>query len=74
LTTQPATDVTAEQFLQLVEMADTERVWLFATDYPHYDADEVDTVLSRALPDDLRRRIRYENALETYPKLQHLGS
>jgi predicted TIM-barrel fold metal-dependent hydrolase len=73
LTTQPATDVTAEQFLRLVELADTEKVWLFATDYPHYDADEVDTVLSPALPDGLLQRIRYQNAIETYPKLGHLA-
>jgi predicted TIM-barrel fold metal-dependent hydrolase len=73
-TTQPATDVPTEDFVKLVEMVDSEDVWIFATDYPHYDADEVDMVLSGGLPAGLRDKIRYQNALATYPRLRGLGT
>ena len=72
-TTQPATDIPTEDFVKLVEMVDSEDV-IFATDYPHYDADEVDLVLNGGLPTGLRDKIRYQNALATYPKLRGLGS
>ncbi|HEY6762282.1 MAG TPA: amidohydrolase family protein [Baekduia sp.] len=70
--TQPATEVTPREFAQLVEMTGTEGVYLFATDYPHYDADSAAVVLPGSLPDELRRRVRYENALATYPRLAGL--
>jgi len=70
--TQPLGDITARQFTQLVEMADSERIFLFASDYPHYDADSVDVVLKSSIPEGLRNRVRYQNALDTYPRLQGL--
>lgn len=69
LSTQPMGDVTPRQFTQLVEMAESDRIFMFSSDYPHYDADSPATVLPRTIPDELRRRIRYLNALETYPRL-----
>jgi uncharacterized protein len=51
-------------------MTDTERVFVFASDYPHYDADSAN-VLDK-LPDDLRYKIRYQNALEIFPSLRGL--
>jgi predicted TIM-barrel fold metal-dependent hydrolase len=69
--TQPITEVTAKQFAQLTEMSATERVWMFSTDYPHYDADSV--VVLDGLPPDLRRRLEYQNALESYPRLSDLS-
>jgi predicted TIM-barrel fold metal-dependent hydrolase len=70
--TQPMSDVTPEQFVQLVEMVDAGGMYVFSTDYPHYDADSAKAVLPGTLPEWLRRRIRYENALETYPRLADL--
>jgi predicted TIM-barrel fold metal-dependent hydrolase len=72
ISTQPIGDVKARDFAKIVEMADLERVFVFSTDYPHYDADSVDVF--KALPEELRRRIRYQNALETYPRLAHLAA
>jgi uncharacterized protein len=72
--TQPMGDLTADQFRQLVEMSETERVFLFSTDYPHYDADTAGVVLPRTLPKELLRRVRYQNALETYPRLAGIAS
>jgi predicted TIM-barrel fold metal-dependent hydrolase len=65
--TQPITEVTAKQFTQLVEMSESECLWVFATDYPHYDSDS--TSVLDGLSPELRRRIRYENALDFYPRL-----
>jgi uncharacterized protein len=69
--TQPITEVTPREFLDLVEMTQTQDVYVFASDYPHFDADTADIVLA-ALPEELRRKIRYENALATYPRLAGL--
>ena len=41
---------------------------MFATDYPHFDADSADVLAG--LPEALRNRIRYQNALDTYPRLR----
>jgi predicted TIM-barrel fold metal-dependent hydrolase len=68
ISTQPATDVTPTNFAKLVEMTDSDRMFMFSSDYPHYDADGADRWLP-GLPEGLGRRIRYQNALETYAKL-----
>jgi predicted TIM-barrel fold metal-dependent hydrolase len=69
VSTQPLGDITSQQFTQLVEMSESERIFTFASDYPHYDADSVDVVLGRAVPEALRNRVRSTNALEIYPRL-----
>jgi predicted TIM-barrel fold metal-dependent hydrolase len=71
--TQPKGDVTASQFEELIEMGGTERLFMFSSDYPHYDADSPEVALPRTLPLALRRRIQYQNALETYPRLAGLA-
>jgi predicted TIM-barrel fold metal-dependent hydrolase len=70
--TQPMGDVTARQFVQLVEMVESSQVFVFASDYPHYDADSAYATLPGTIPEELSRRIRYQNAVETYPKLRSL--
>jgi len=65
-------DVDPGHFVRLVEMTDTDRVFMFSSDYPHYDADSASRVLSKAIPQELRERIRFRNAVETYPRLQGL--
>jgi uncharacterized protein len=72
IATQPLGDVPAKDFLRIVEMAEAQDVFVFATDYPHWDADSADRVLPRTLPDDLLSKIRFENALSTYPRLADL--
>jgi predicted TIM-barrel fold metal-dependent hydrolase len=42
-----------------------ERTLMFATDYPHWDWDDPEQVLV-GFPDDLRRRIFWDNAAETF--------
>lgn len=65
--TQPFTEVKPSDFAAMVAMYESEALFLFATDYPHYDADAA-TVIN-GLPRPLQSRIRYENALVTYPRL-----
>jgi predicted TIM-barrel fold metal-dependent hydrolase len=66
---QPTTEVTPQEFERLVELSGTEMIYMFATDYPHYDADTAASVFPKSMSKDLRDRVRYRNALEFYPKL-----
>jgi predicted TIM-barrel fold metal-dependent hydrolase len=70
--TQPMTELTAREFVELVKSKDLQHAFVFATDYPHYDADSARSVLA-GLPDDLNRRVRYQNAIDFYPRLQSLA-
>jgi predicted TIM-barrel fold metal-dependent hydrolase len=51
--------------LQILEMMDAEHVLMFASDYPHWDFDSP-THAFPTLPEQLHRRIFYENAREFY--------
>lgn len=66
--TQPITEVTPRQFETLIEMTQIQDVYVFSTDYPHFDADSADVL--GGLDEELRRKIRYQNALDTYPRLK----
>jgi predicted TIM-barrel fold metal-dependent hydrolase len=72
--TQPMGDVKPDLFARLVEMSESERMFVFATDYPHYDADSADQTLPRSLPAELQERIRWRNAVESYPRLEKLSA
>lgn len=63
---QPMEEPTDPKALrQLVDWMGGERTLMFATDYPHWDWD--DPAMSfTGFPDDLRRRIFFENAAETF--------
>ena len=64
LTTQPVEEPhKPAYFLQLVEQyGDTIDHLLFASDYPHWDADDPDFALPSYLPAKIRRKIQFENA------------
>ena len=62
--TQPTEDFSAENWLRLIDMLETDRMFVFATDYPHWDFDSPDESIRRTLPEDLKQRIFYENARE----------
>jgi predicted TIM-barrel fold metal-dependent hydrolase len=70
VSTQPMTDVNAKNFMKLVEMAESDRMYLFATDYPHYDADSISVL--NGVDKELQDRIRYKNALESFPRMEKL--
>jgi predicted TIM-barrel fold metal-dependent hydrolase len=74
ISTQPLADIKWRDFLTLIEMIDGEDVFVYSLDYPHYDADPFDAVLPPSMPARIRNKLRYENALATYPKLAPLRS
>jgi uncharacterized protein len=68
-TTQPidAADE-REALLRLVDHLKSDELFLFSTDYPHWQFDG-DAALPSDIPDELSRRILSANALATYPRL-----
>jgi predicted TIM-barrel fold metal-dependent hydrolase len=54
------------QFVQIMEMMDGEHTLLYASDYPHWDFDDPNRFLPRAVGVEARRRILGANALELY--------
>ncbi len=64
--TQPTEDFSTENWLRLIDMLETDRLLVFATDYPHWDFDSPDASIPRNLPQDMKRHIFYENARELY--------
>jgi uncharacterized protein len=57
-----------EAILRLVEHLESDELFLFSTDYPHWQFDG-DNVLPTRLSGALLRKITSENALATYPRL-----
>ena len=72
IATQPLSDLSGRQFANLVDSIDGDELFIFSTDYPHYDADSVEVLNSPAISDDLRRRISHQNAIEFFPRLNGL--
>jgi predicted TIM-barrel fold metal-dependent hydrolase len=64
--TQPIEDISAQNWLRLMDMLESDRMLVFATDYPHWDFDSPDEAIPSALPAAIRQRIFYENARELY--------
>jgi len=54
---------------RIIEQIDSDRMLLFASDYPHWQF-EGDAVLPPGLSPQLLRRIRLDNPLDTYPRLK----
>lgn len=66
-TTQPLEEPRRrEDLVTLLRMIDGDRLLMFSSDYPHWDADEPDNAGLRAFPADWRRRIYWENARDLY--------
>ncbi|HEX4203406.1 MAG TPA: amidohydrolase family protein [Ktedonobacteraceae bacterium] len=64
--TQPVEDISVENWMRLIDMLDSDRMFMFATDYPHWDFDSPDEAIPGGLPADVRRRIFYDNARELF--------
>lgn len=61
-----------EAILRLTDHMKSDELFLFSTDYPHWQFDG-DAALPDGLPDALFRKILNENALATYPRLTKAG-
>ncbi|WCB93352.1 hypothetical protein DSM104299_02065 [Baekduia alba] len=60
--TQPIEDLTKAEFMQLLDQMGTDRMLMFATDYPHWDADSPTRGLPPGVPDEIRHNILSGNA------------
>lgn len=66
LSTQPTEDMSPEQWVKMVDLMGTDEILVFSTDYPHFDFDDPDQAIPKALPDDLREKILWKNAARFY--------
>lgn len=58
----------AEGILRLIDHLKSDELFMFSTDYPHWQFDG-ENALPDQLPDSLLRKIICDNALATYPRL-----
>jgi len=64
--TQPIEDIDAEQFMAVLKLIGSDDMLVFASDYPHWDADEPASGLPQGLPRALHQKIMRDNALAFY--------
>ncbi len=69
LTVQPfdAPDQAAVE--RIIDQIEADHMLLFASDYPHWQFDG-DAIMPPGLSVDLKRKLRVDNPLETYPRLK----
>ena len=67
--TQPTEEMTPERFMNMVGACESEDLFCFSTDYPHWDFDSPWEALPGGLPESLQRRIFFENAQDLYAKI-----
>jgi uncharacterized protein len=66
LATQPFEEAfRPKDILSIIEMIKAEDMLVFSSDYPHWDG-EYSTEIFSHFPEDLKKKIFYENALNTY--------
>jgi predicted TIM-barrel fold metal-dependent hydrolase len=68
-TLQPVDPPDVIQFLRIVEEMGSDELLLFSTDWPHWQWDTPEEALPPDLPDELRRKIAYNNARAFYHRL-----
>jgi predicted TIM-barrel fold metal-dependent hydrolase len=69
LGTQPLEDLDARRFEQVIDMIGSDDILMFASDYPHWDADSPRLGLPGGLSETTRERILSKNARATYARL-----
>lgn len=67
--TQPIEEFTGTQLTTLIEQMGSDELLCFSTDYPHWDFDSPLEALPADLPEDLARKIFFENARALYQRL-----
>jgi uncharacterized protein len=73
VTTQPFDAPDAATVARIVEQIDCPEMFLFASDYPHWQF-EGDAITPPGMSADLLRRMRVDNPLSTYPRLKETVS
>ncbi|HEU5448986.1 MAG TPA: amidohydrolase family protein, partial [Acidimicrobiia bacterium] len=70
--TQPTEEMTLQKFMQILEWVESDELFLFSTDYPHWDFDSPYEALPLGIPVELKRKIFAENAASVYTRLPAL--
>ncbi|MBO0872201.1 MAG: amidohydrolase, partial [Pseudonocardia sp.] len=70
--TQPTEEMSLEGLQRLIDWCESDELFCFSTDYPHWDFDSPLEALPQGMPDDLRRKIFHQNAKNSYPKMPAL--
>lgn len=68
-TLQPVDPPDATQFLRIVEEMGSDELILFSSDWPHWQWNTPDEALPPGLPEELRRKIVYDNPRSFFPRL-----
>ena len=64
--TQPAEDLTGDQWMKLIDLMGSDEYLVFSTDYPHFDFDDPKVSIPRSLPDSLQEKIFWKNGASLY--------
>ena len=64
--TQPTEDFSAQNWLRLIDMLETDRLFIFATDYPHWDFDSPDASIPHRLPSDLKQHVVFRDIAKIF--------
>ena len=67
--TQPTVEMRADQLQTLIDQMGSDELICFSSDYPHWDFDSPLEALPPNLPEELARRVFYDNARATYARL-----
>lgn len=67
--TQPVEEFTSSQILDLIGQVGSDDLFIYSTDYPHWDYDSPREAFPRDLPQELHDKIYWKNALKTYPRI-----
>jgi predicted TIM-barrel fold metal-dependent hydrolase len=66
-TTQPMDEPSDPRLLwRMFDAMEAERTLLFSSDYPHWDADDPQTIFKTRLPERLRERVAFASAVECF--------
>jgi uncharacterized protein len=65
-TTQPMDDLSPKEFLNTIDAMGTDKMLMYATDYPHWDFDSPERTFPKNISSDLRQKILFDNAREFY--------
>lgn len=66
LATQPLEDLSAGEWMKVIDLIGSDEVLMFATDYPHFDFDSPVRSLPFGLPEEVKRKILHDNARSLY--------
>jgi predicted TIM-barrel fold metal-dependent hydrolase len=67
--TQPLEELSAKDWMQLIDQMGSDELVMFSTDYPHWDFDHPREALPADLPEEIKRKIWSENAKKVYTRL-----